>query len=203
MSDQAPLCIAKNCGHGTPRLAHTGQLCNTCHARLERNLAETPALVTLVRQEFIETGSGAGNDGSKRTKGEPPAPGSINAISQLVAYDYVLASWVTMITDQQNLRGPNRWNDPLQTSRWLLLHLPWISTQSWVADLIDEIQHATNGLRIITGELIPTTDFSHLCPHCSEQSLRGRFDSESGVWCTNDDCRDDQGKRIRWPHGDL
>ena len=198
MSDQAPRCIAKNCGHGTPRLAHTGQLCNTCYARLERNLAETPALVTLVRREFIETGSGAVNDGSKRTKGEPPAPGSINAISQLVAYEYVLASWVTMITELKDLRGPSRWNDPLQASRWLLLHLPWISTQSWVADLIDEIQHATNGLQIITGEFVKSTTLSKACPYCSELSLTVKADASSDVVCRTEGCQDEQGEAPRW-----
>ena len=103
-----------------------------------------------------------------------------------------------MITDLQQLRGPDRWNDPTQTSRWLFVRLPWISAQPWVGDLIDEVSEAVQGLRAITGEFVRSTTLSKACPYCSELSLTVKADASSDVVCRTQGCQDEGGEQPRW-----
>ena len=198
MSDQAPRCIAKNCGHGTPRLARTGQLCNTCHGRLERNLAETPALTNTVHRLFLAPGSPTDSDGSKHTKSEPPLPLNVHTLDALYRIDTLLYSWLLMVCDDRGLHGPHTPGDAAVSSTWLLGHLPWITAQAWVDDFDAELREATQALRAITGEYVRATTLSMACPYCSELSLTVKADASSDVVCRTEGCQDPRGEKPRW-----
>ena len=196
MSDTT--CVAKNCGHGKPRLARAGLLCYACHDRLERNLAETPALTSLVRLEFLEPGSAAENDGSKHTKGQPPLPLNVHTLDALETLDALLGSWLLMVCEERDLRGPDWPGEAAISSTWLLGHLPWMSAQPWVDDFDVELREAVQALRAITGEFVRSTTLSKACPYCQELSLTVKTDASSDVVCRTLGCQDEQGEIPRW-----
>ena len=198
MSDQAPLCIAKNCGHGTRPIARIGQLCNTCHARLERNLAETPSLVNTVHRLFLALGSPVDSDGSRRTKGQPPLPLNVHTLDALNTIEESLWLWLLLVCDERELHGPNRPSEAVSSSAWLLGHLPWISAQTWVKDFDVELREAVQALRAITGDFVRSTTLSKACPYCSELSLTVKADASSDVVCRTEGCQDEQGEAPRW-----
>lgn len=199
------LCIAKGCGPtrnapegaSGPRTASHGLFCTSDYNRLERNLAETPAILDTCRRYFLTPGQGV-SDGSQRTKGQPPIPINPTTLDAIDVMTFLLGSWTQLVCEERDLRGPDRFNDPNRTSAWLLGNLPWITAQMWCDDFEQEVRDGLRGLRGIVdrgGEFV-TLELD--CPYCHEQSLRARKDVSSDVTCRTEGCQDERGEVPRW-----
>lgn len=202
------LCIAKRCqdtrndseGGSGPRRASHGHLCRRCYARIEKNLAETPALSTLARRTALAAGQGGTGDKIRHTKGNPPLPISVSVFDKLDLLVYRLGSWTQLVCEERDLRGPDHRNDVNATSFWLLHQLPWITDQPWVDDFDVELREDTAALRAALGLTVPWTRMELRCPYCGQQSLRRRSDAMADVVvrCFTPDCFDAGGKTPRW-----
>lgn len=181
-----------------PKPATRGRLCSSHYHRLERTLAELPALVGTVHRDFLAPGSGPAGDGSRPTKGNPPIPLSADTLDMLGHLEAVLASWASLIAEERGLCGPQRPQNAPAVSQWLLGHLDWSAGQQWIDDFETEVRDVVRPLRVLIGELVPFVRLDMACPYCAEQSLRARPDASSDVTCATEGCQDERGDRPRW-----
>ena len=188
------LCIGH---HRGPRPPVTRYLCHRCITSIERDLAETPALVDLVDRHFLAAGQGASSDESRKTKGNPPLPLRVEALDALRDLEQTLTSWSLMVAEDRDVSPPIV-AEPAVLARYLLLHAAWIVEQPWSDDLQGELAASVRPLRVITGEVVPQVTLSKACPYCGELSLRVRPDATSDVVCRTDGCQDEGGEAPRW-----
>lgn len=188
-------CTDKLCLDGDPiddlpaprwALAST-MLCRRCAAALEQRLAETAAMVDLLRAHL---GGHTTTRGDGRGSTAWPIPLNVNAHDLLQHYPAVLSSWVRMVCEERSLRGPDR-PDPAVLSGWLLSQLDWLVEQPWVDDLADEIRDLSNTAHGITAVRHRRYRLEPACPSCDAREL-GRWDGSDQVDCAS--C----GRS--WPH---
>ncbi len=192
-------CCAKRCHDGPPlaengppgpRYALTGTLlCRRCTDRLERNLAELPARLSLVRANL------GGHTTPRRS--ERPAAGSHPSPLNVTAHDLLqiasnggmvqesyyagLWGWCRVVMDERDLRGPSS----LQTApQWLLGQLDWIVAQPFVDDLDDELHDLTVQAEALIRSRAHRHRLEAPCPTCNAYEL-GRWDGSSQVDCAS------------------
>lgn len=166
--------------HEKPQHARHGLLCGAHYSRLERTIAETPAVLSWL-QANRESGSSHGEhvSGSR----EPPTPLRIDVHDALVDIPEKLGSWCRLITEEANLAGPAN-AQPETVCTWLLARLPWVCNQPWVDELCRELDEATRFAHV----LAPWRPGRHLlpapCPSegCEMLSLV-RHDGDDHVTC--------------------
>ena len=129
-------------GQPLPRFTvEPSRLCVRCGGMLERRLAEIPAHATALRAVLGGLRSSV-RGGSRPTKGEPPVPLNIAAHDHLTAMKATLVSWVRLVCEERDLRGPDR-DDLDVLSGWLLSQIGWLLQHDAVGDLADEVRDLT------------------------------------------------------------
>lgn len=196
MTTDTTRCVANGCldgpdldGQPGPRMAKTGLLCPRCYGRLERTLAELPAVTGTLRGLLGGSNTGGGEN-IRRTKGSPPLPLNVSVLDHLDLIGSVLSSWTRLVAEERGLRGPDTAD---RCSGWLLDQLAWVASQPWVDDLDDEVRDAAR----VAESLARTRPGWHPlpvpCPNCGGMTL-GRWDGDDHVACP---CGE------RWPEADY
>lgn len=157
-----------------------GLLCRRCATLLEQRIAELPAHATDLRA--VLGGLKASEKGENRpTKGTAPIPLNLAAHDHLTLMHATCVSWVLMVCEERDLRGPDRNDLPVLTG-WLLSQLPWLLEHGAVGDLAEEMRDLA---RVADGIARAKPQWHRLeapCPHCGVLGL-GRWDGESQVAC--------------------
>lgn len=191
-------CTDKRCLDGepiddqpAPRWAHDGlMMCPRCIGAMEKNLAETPAMLQLLRAYL---GGHTTSRGDGRGSTAWPIPLNVTAHDLLQSYPAVLSSWVRLVCDERSLRGPD-YPEPAALAGWLLSQLDWLVAQPWVDDLADEIRDLSNTAHGIAAVRHRRYRLEPPCPDCGAREL-GRWDGSDQVDCAS--C----GRS--WPHERL
>jgi len=175
-----------------PRWTDDGDLlCRRCATLLEQRLAELPARRDALRA-VLGGLQGAVSAGNKPTKGTPPVPLNIAAHDHLTLMQATVVSWVLMVAEERDLRGPDR-NDLTVLTGWLLHQLPWLLAHPAVGDLADEVRDLS---RVADG-LAQTREQWHrlepACPDCDAYEL-GRWDGGDVVGCRSCGCQWDDAE---------
>lgn len=173
--DDPPLiCTGKSC---VDRYAAPGtMLCGDCTRRLERQLAETPATLTLLH---------ALHDGrqtprrSDRPAGTTPSPLNDEVHDLLQHIPAVLASWTQQVCEDRGLRGPDTHD---RCPAWLLGQLDWLIQQPWVDDMADEINDFAHAAERLVRVRPHRYRLEPPCPSCAAREL-GRWDGTEQVDC--------------------
>lgn len=181
-------CVDKACTDGprdhdeqpAPRWATLGNLCARCSDHLEQRIAELPAQQQQVRACLGGLRSNT-NDGSRRTKGNPPMPMNPTAFDHLEQLHATVVGWTRIITEERGLRGPDR-NDVAHLGPWLLSQHDWICGQPWVDDMADELRDLQRAADGITRARPQQHRLPAPCPTCDQQQLT-RWDGADHVTC--------------------
>jgi excisionase family DNA binding protein len=178
-------CIGRRCSDGPlldgapgPRMAGRGLLCGRCAARMERHLSEVPARVTLLTAAVTPRRGGSGGRGS----GSTPVPVDLGAHDHLREVAAVLGSWARLATEERGVRGPDRLDDAIAASRWLLSQVDWLVGRPWVDDLEDELHDLSAQADGIARVWPAWHGLEPPCPSCSAREL-GRRDGDERVHC--------------------
>lgn len=176
-------CLFPHNDDRAPHAARTGFLCQTGFEQLERAIAELPSLSGWLHANLAAGGSGQADE-SKPTKGEPPIPIRDNVHDHVVEIRAVLTSWVQLVAEERDLRGPQD-SQPTSTAAFLVTHLPWCAGQLWIDDMAGEMVDLT---RTAHG-LAPSHPGRHtlpiVCPDCGSDLTRR--DGDDYVECNG--CR--------------
>lgn len=168
-------CTGKQCPPEVLAVDGT-MLCHDCTRRLERQLAEIPARLTLLK---------ALHDGrqtprrSDRPSGGSPAPINVDAHDLLQSIPAVLGSWTRLVCEERNLRGPDTHD---RCSAWLLGQLDWLVEQPWVDDFADELNDLVRAAESLTRVNRHRHRLTPTCPTCGARDL-GRWDGSDQVDC--------------------
>lgn len=177
-------CVGKHCLDGpriedkpAPRWAVLGLLCVRCHRVLERDLAEMPARLSLLRAHL--GGYTTAGRSERPATGSSPVPLNVDAHDLLQAADGALWAWIQLVCEERTLRGPDSHD---RASGWLLGQLSWLTGQPWVDDLADELHDLTNECERIIRSAPRRHRLEAPCPSCSTYEL-GRWDGSDHVDC--------------------
>lgn len=113
-------------------------LCPRCGTLLERRLGDLTAQRDALRAVLGGLRSSVRGD-NKPTKGTPPVPLNLAAHDHLTLMQATLVSWVRMVAEERDLRGPDR-DDLAVLAGWLLNQLPWLVQHGAVGDFADEVR---------------------------------------------------------------
>lgn len=172
-----------------PQRATHGNLCDTCHRRLQLMIHDAPTVIRWL------TGNMAAGEGSSRAKedfeqvrseGDVPAPIKVDLLDLRDLLRDRLTLWVDDWCEFKGLTGPVR-HTPEVDSKYLLTWLPGICKLDWICDWWTEMAdtmieaHALApwrpAMRRIRG--VP-------CPGCAENNL-AIYGGESDITCLS--CR--------------
>jgi hypothetical protein len=148
--------MCESCGAPYTAANPGSRLCLACRVCLQANLALLPGLHTACADELVH---GARQVGERVTGG---LPGGITlrepvmtARSDVIT---VLASWATMVADEQRLEGRRRrrlqGQDAASLVAFLQRHLDWLAAHPAVGDFASEVASLVSALR---GVLDPDT----------------------------------------------
>lgn len=193
-------CIGKRCADGPsldgqpgPRFVASGLLCQRCVGRLQRSLAEVPARVTLLRSATVPRRGGGGDGRSSRSA---PVPLDLAAHDLLQSLSGVLSSWALLVAQERGAHGPDRMDDPVATSRWLLSQVDWLAGQPWVDDLEEELHDLALSADGVTRVHPAWHSLEPPCPRCDAREL-GRRDGDERVMCRSCGVSWDE-RQYRW-----
>lgn len=179
-------CVDKQCLDGPPvdgekaaRLATHGYLCTRCSDALERRLAELPARRDLLRDTLGGTQGTRGEN--KPTKGFAPVPLSIDTHDLLVEMQAVTVTWVQLVCEERNLRGPDS-SDLRRLAPWLVSQHSWIIEQPWVDDLGEEMRDLAYKADGLTRHKARWERLQAPCPECRAFELY-RWTGQDEVIC--------------------
>lgn len=164
-----------------PRLTDDGdRLCRRCADLLEKRIAELPARQRELRDNL--GGLHSHERGENRpTKGTPPVPLNIAAHDHLTDMHAKVVSWVRMVAEERDLRGPDR--DALTyLCPWLLSQLPYLLQHGAVGDLADEMRDLTRTADGLTRAQPQRHHLPAPCPDCEATELY-RLDGADHVLC--------------------
>lgn len=163
---------------GKTRHARHGLLCGGCYGRLERTIAELPAVHTWL-QGALQPGTTAGEHVTATR--EPPTPLRVDVYDERVDIAGKLTEWARLVAEERQLHGPTD-SRPESTAAFLLTHLDWSAAQPWV----DEYAAEMFELRRDAHTLAPWTPGTHRlpapCPTCDALTLI-RHDGADHVTC--------------------
>lgn len=164
-----------------PRLTDDGdRLCRRCADLLEKRIAELPARQRELRDNL--GGLHSHERGENRpTKGTPPVPLNIAAHDHLTDMHAKVVSWVRMVAEERDLRGPDR--DALTyLCPWLLSQLPYLLQHGAVGDLADEMRDLTRTADFLSRSRTQWHPVKTPCDTCGHRRL-GRWDGDEGLTC--------------------
>lgn len=167
------ICIAK---HGDDRGEHqaeVGFLCKPAFTRLERQIAELPALASWLRANIGSGGTSALDPNKVSRSGDDPLPIKADVFDHLELIAFTLTSWSLLVSEERELHGPAS-SHPEATAAFLGAHLSWAAEQTWVDDLAVEVEDLTR----IAHQLVPSRPEVHRlgapCPDCGASELTRR-----------------------------
>lgn len=174
-----------DCRGCLPRRATHGNLCDTCHRRLELMIHDAPTVIRWLTGNMTPTASGGAKQDHERIKGdaeEMPAAIKVDLLDLRDLLRDRLTLWVDDWCDHKGLTGPER-HTPEVDSAYLLTWLPGICKLDWIGDWWTEMAetmseaHALAPWRPMMRRLprVP-------CPGCEECNL-GIYGGESDVTC--------------------
>lgn len=167
------------------RIAGMGNLCARCATLLQQRLAELPSRHDALRAVMNRPlRSRSGNSDSKRTKAEaPPIEFPVEIHDHLTAINATCASWVQLVTEERNLRGPGR-DDLNSLTAWLGSQLDWLLDHPAVGDLADEMRDLSRVADGLARTRPKRYRLEAPCPvlGCEARDLI-REDGDDHVWC--------------------
>ena len=164
-----------------PRWALAGSaLCRRCGDLLEQRLVELGPRRDALRA-VLGGLQGAVSAGNKPTKGTPPVPLNIAAHDHLTLMQATVVSWVRLVCEERDLRGPDR-NDLAVLTTWLLSQLSWLLEHPAVGDLADEMRDLSSTADALAQTREQWHRLEPRCPDCHAFEL-GRWDGGDHVGC--------------------
>ena len=178
-----------------PRPAAQGHLCQSCYNRAEQALAELAVRVPWLERlgHALGTSASASAPDHDQVRGSDPAESSVlhAAFLQADAIRSDLAGWAHVVIEDRRLRNGPRDDEP---ARWLLPHLPWLSTHEAVDDFVTEVTRDL-GQSMAWPTPLDVEPAKHLdipCPRCDTIALVYTPPRWEGlpfrVECTDPDC---------------
>jgi hypothetical protein len=184
-------CIAPHRDDRPAHGAEVGYLCRPAFSRLERQIAELPALHHWLHANLPTGGGSALDPNPVSGSGDEPLPIRDTVADHLTRIVQVLSSWARMVAEERDLCGPWRPLHPdglperdrlrraveqtatlEQLATFLLAHLPWAAGQPWVDDFAGEVDELT----VDAHDLVPSRPRTYRlplpCMSCGEMLSR-------------------------------
>lgn len=182
-----PRCLDPRCTDGPDdgsRLTrNTETLCRRCGGMVEMRLAELKSRHDQVARLMLTPLPSRSSGGNRPTKGSPPVELNLSAHDWIVEATATLVSWVRMVCEERNLRGPDR-SDVGVLSGWLLSQLPWLLEHPAAGDLADELRDLSRVADSLSRVNPRRYRLDAPCPllGCGERQMT-REDGAGQVWC--------------------
>ncbi len=172
-----------------PQRATVGNLCSTCHRRLQLMIHDAPTVIRwLTGNMTAGEGAARAKEDHEQIKGanESPAPLKVDLLDLRDLLRDRLTLWVDDWCEHKGLSGPER-HTPEADSAYLLTWLPGVCSLEWVGDWWTEMAetmseaHALAPWRPVMRRIkgVP-------CPGCAETNL-AIYGGESDITCLS--CR--------------
>lgn len=186
-------CLGPRCAEeDEPRRRTHGYLCRRCYTQLEQTIHEMPSISTWLGLN-LSAGQGGKKHGDIITgTRERPLPIRASVFDQQAEIVSVLLSWVRLVCEERDLRGPDR-GDVNATSAWLGHQLDWCSQQLWIDDLAREMRELAKDAHQIAPWRPGRHHLPEPCPNpdCGRVGALVRYDGDSQIQCS--ECGE------RWP----